>query len=76
MQTRGILLYVLLQDKLALDLVTTKNTDATWEGTACIPYSYFPPLVTKFNAFDIHGEGGGRIYEALYPSNGLAEPDL
>jgi len=73
MQTRA---YVSLQDKLALELLTIKNSDATWEGTAYIPYSYFPPVVTKFNAFAIHGEGRDRTYEALYPSNGLAEPDL
>lgn len=66
----------LLQDKLALDLVTSKLSDGTWEGTAYIPYSYFPPLVTKFNAYAIHGEGNSRTYEALYPSSGLAEPDL
>ena len=66
----------LLQDKLALDLVTSKLSDGTWKGTAYIPYSYFPPSVTKFNAYAIHGEGNNRTYEALYPSSGLAEPDL
>ncbi|XP_065886090.1 UPF0462 protein C4orf33-like [Dysidea avara] len=65
-----------IKDKLALDLITTKNSNATWDGTAYIPYSYFPHLVTKCNAFAIHGEGGNRTYEALYPSNGLAEPDF
>ena len=65
-----------MQDKLAIDLVTQKHSSGTWQGTGYIPYSYFPPSVTKFNAFAIHGEGTNRIYEALYPSSGLAEPDL
>uniref|UniRef100_A0A803TGX4 Uncharacterized protein n=1 Tax=Anolis carolinensis TaxID=28377 RepID=A0A803TGX4_ANOCA len=39
----------------------------TWNGTAIIPWSYFPPGVDKMNSYAIHGSGIGRIYEALYP---------
>ncbi|CAJ0940685.1 unnamed protein product [Ranitomeya imitator] len=39
----------------------------TWEGTALIPWEYFPPSVDRFNAFAIHGSGPKRTYEALYP---------
>ena len=49
-----------------------------WQGEAIIPSSYFPPKVSKFNAYAIHGEAEGRIYEALYPvTNGAyPNPDL
>lgn len=59
-----------------MDLVTHTYSNGTWQGTGYIPYTYFPSAVTKFNAFAIHGEGTNRIYEALYPASGLAEPDL
>ncbi|XP_015261416.1 PREDICTED: UPF0462 protein C4orf33 homolog [Gekko japonicus] len=38
-----------------------------WNGTAIIPWDYFPPSVDKMNSYAIHGSGTGRIYEALYP---------
>jgi len=38
-----------------------------WQGEAIIPASYFPPNVSKFNEFAIHGEGDDRIYESLCP---------
>ncbi|KYO47353.1 UPF0462 protein C4orf33 homolog [Alligator mississippiensis] len=38
-----------------------------WNGTALIPWRYFPPGVDKMNAYAIHGSGIGRTYEALYP---------
>ena len=41
--------------------------EAKWEGSAFIPWSYFPPNVTKFNLFAIHGSKDERSYEALYP---------
>ena len=32
----------------------------TWAGAASIPGGYFPTHVTRFNAFSIHGQGGGK----------------
>lgn len=40
---------------------------STWEGRAYIPQDYFPPNVTKFNGYAIHGSGDARQYESLYP---------
>jgi len=39
-----------------------------WTGSALIPTGYFPPKITKFNAFAIHGTDDSRVYEALYPA--------
>ena len=41
-----------------------------WTGEARIPADYFPPNVTLFNAYAIHGTGEDRAYEALYESSG------
>ncbi|XP_055131887.1 UPF0462 protein C4orf33 homolog isoform X2 [Symphalangus syndactylus] len=41
--------------------------ETKWEGKAYLPWSYFPPNVTKFNSFAIHGSEDQRSYEALYP---------
>ncbi|XP_054410476.1 UPF0462 protein C4orf33 homolog isoform X3 [Pongo abelii] len=41
--------------------------ETKWEGKAYLPWSYFPPNVTKFNSFAIHGSEDKRSYEALYP---------
>ncbi|XP_076430155.1 UPF0462 protein C4orf33 homolog [Peromyscus maniculatus bairdii] len=41
--------------------------ETNWEGIAFLPWSYFPPKVTKFNSFAIHGSNDRRSYEALYP---------
>ncbi|KAF4011881.1 hypothetical protein G4228_004168 [Cervus hanglu yarkandensis] len=41
--------------------------ETKWQGSAYIPWSYFPPNVTKFNSFAIHGSKDKRNYEALYP---------
>ncbi|XP_054845463.1 UPF0462 protein C4orf33 homolog [Eublepharis macularius] len=38
-----------------------------WNGTAIIPWEYFPPGIDKMNSYAIHGSGIGRMYEALYP---------
>uniref|UniRef100_A0A8C4WGB6 Uncharacterized protein n=1 Tax=Gopherus evgoodei TaxID=1825980 RepID=A0A8C4WGB6_9SAUR len=52
-----------------------------WNGTALIPWRYFPPGVDKMNSYAIHGSGIGRTYEALYPiprediEQGQAGPD-
>lgn len=67
-----------LQDKLDLNY-TAEIDDAskTWKGSAIIPLEYFPPEVTKFNAYAIHGSENGRQYEALYPaSKDFHTPDL
>jgi len=67
-----------LQDKLDLNY-TAEIDDATktWKGSAIIPLEYFPPEVTKINAYAIHGSGNGRQYEALYPaSKDFHTPDL
>nr|XP_022320679.1 UPF0462 protein C4orf33 homolog [Crassostrea virginica] len=53
--------------QLPLQFSSSINTD-TWTGTAFVPASYFPPKITKFNAYAIHGSGTGRTYEALYPT--------
>ncbi|KAH0516975.1 Glyceraldehyde-3-phosphate dehydrogenase [Microtus ochrogaster] len=41
--------------------------ETNWEGIALLPWSYFPPNVTRFNSFAIHGSNDRRSYEALYP---------
>ena len=67
-----------LQDKLDLNY-TAEIDDATktWKGRAMIPLEYFPPEVTKINAYAIHGSGNDRQYEALYPaSKDFHTPDL
>uniref|UniRef100_A0A2L2YBX4 Uncharacterized protein n=1 Tax=Parasteatoda tepidariorum TaxID=114398 RepID=A0A2L2YBX4_PARTP len=46
---------------------TAQITGNSWTGVAKIPKSYFPPNVTHFNAYAIHGTGDGRTYEALFP---------
>ncbi|XP_041360125.1 UPF0462 protein C4orf33 homolog [Gigantopelta aegis] len=38
-----------------------------WTGTAHIPADLFPPQVTKFNAYAIHGTSSARTYLSLYP---------
>lgn len=46
-----------------------------WWGEATIPRAYFPPGVTKFNAYAIFNEGEARQYEALYPFNNAGPKD-
>ncbi|KAG8505390.1 UPF0462 protein C4orf33 [Galemys pyrenaicus] len=41
--------------------------ERTWEGRAFLPWSYFPPGVSRFNAYAIHGSADQRRYEALCP---------
>jgi len=56
---------------LAMQFHSTIKGDH-WHGEAIIPEEYFPPRVTKFNAYAIHGSGLNRTYESLYPTpNGL-----
>jgi len=47
----------------------------TWTGEARVPGSYFPPDVTRWNAYAIHGTGESRTYEALFESSG-PQPDF
>ena len=47
----------------------------TWSGEARIPLDYFPPDVSLFNAFAIHGSGEQRKYEALFEVSG-PQPDF
>jgi hypothetical protein len=56
----------LLQQELALSFEVYRG-ETKWEGKAFLPWSYFPPNVTKFNSFAIHGSKDNRSYEALYP---------
>lgn len=59
----------MIKDKLALNYTaTTDSVHKTWKGKAVIPVDYFPPGVTKVNAYAIHGSGDSRQYEALYPA--------
>ena len=47
-----------------------------WRGEARLPRDYFPPDVTLFNAYAIHGtQDTDRFYEALYESSG-PQPDF
>ena len=36
------------------------RSNGTWSGKASIPVGYFPLHLTRFNAFSIHGQGGGK----------------
>lgn len=54
---------------------TIDKAEKSWTGEARIPASYFPPNVSKFNAFAIHGVEEGRTYEALYEVSG-PQPDF
>ncbi|CAH1777584.1 unnamed protein product, partial [Owenia fusiformis] len=56
-----------LKHSLPVDY-TSKINGSTWTGLARIPLNYFPPNVTMFNAYAIHGSGNQRMYEALYPT--------
>lgn len=57
---------------------TSSINNGNWTGCAFVPASYFPPKVTKFNAYAIHGSGAGRVYETLYPASAKKhiEPDF
>ncbi|GAB1287501.1 UPF0462 protein C4orf33 homolog [Apodemus speciosus] len=52
--------------ELALSFKVSRG-ETNWEGEAYLPWSYFPPNVTHFNSFAIHGSHDRRVYEALYP---------
>lgn len=54
------------KEELPLEFDVTR-TETKWEGTAHLPWNYFPPGTNKFNAYAIYGSGEHRKYEALYP---------
>lgn len=60
--------------------ISVQNTFEGWNWRSVfeIPLAYFPPNVTKFNAYAIHGSGDDRHYEALYPvtDGSEDEPDF
>ncbi len=60
--------------------LTVQNTfeGSAWRSVFEIPLAYFPPNVSKMNAYAIHGSGTDRHYEALYPvtDGNDAEPDF
>lgn len=66
-----------VKDKLPLTTYTATIEGDRWTGEAILPRDYFPPGVTKFNAYAIHGEGENRVYESLYPATGgETKPDF
>lgn len=49
---------------------TLANGGETWKCELEIPLAYFPPKVTRFNAYAMHGQqsdAAGRRHEALFP---------
>merc|ERR1719370_2255796 len=65
-----------IKHSLPLDYTATIDVDKKrWTGEARVPGSYFPPDVTLWNAYAIHGTGDTRTYEALFESPG-PEPDF
>ncbi|GAB6023205.1 hypothetical protein CHUAL_008024 [Chamberlinius hualienensis] len=57
-----------IADCLPLQYEASINSStSTWEAKALIPKDYFPPNVTQFNAYAIHGSDPARAYESLYP---------
>ncbi|XP_013417302.1 UPF0462 protein C4orf33 homolog [Lingula anatina] len=65
------------KDKLPLQF-SANIEDKKWTGSALIPLPYFPPKVTKFNAYAIHNCNKERHFEALYPVDAgkHTEPDF
>ncbi|KAF2364534.1 hypothetical protein FHG87_004712 [Trinorchestia longiramus] len=65
-----------IASELSLDYAVDLRQEGTdgqpgvWSGSALIPASYFPPNVTRMNAYAIHGVDADntRTYEALYPA--------
>uniref|UniRef100_A0A915K3M9 Uncharacterized protein n=1 Tax=Romanomermis culicivorax TaxID=13658 RepID=A0A915K3M9_ROMCU len=49
-----------------------------WRSTFEIPLAYFPPNLSKFNAYALHGLGPERKYDALFPvtDGTYDEPDF
>ena len=66
----------LLRHTLPLEYTASIDRETmTWRGEARLPRSFFPPDVSLFNAFAIHGTGEERKYQALYEVSG-PQPDF
>lgn len=66
----------LAKDELSLEYEGKINRETMrWTGFAKIPEAYFPPCVTRFNAYAIHGTNSNRVYEALYPAENGKHPN-
>ena len=71
-----VLLFSFYRHTLPLEYsASIDNSTNTWSGEARIPKEYFPPDVSLYNAYAIHGTGHDRVYEALYESSG-PQPDF
>ncbi|XP_042233602.1 uncharacterized protein LOC121873859 isoform X3 [Homarus americanus] len=63
-----------IKHSLPLDFLVTERTmpienkPGIWKGSAMIPPGYFPPNVTRMNAYAIHGVDDARDYQALHPA--------
>ncbi|KAJ8316698.1 hypothetical protein KUTeg_005750 [Tegillarca granosa] len=57
----------MIKDKLDIEYKASLDNEGFWTGEAVIPGELFPPKVSKFNAYTIHGSGDTRVYQALYP---------
>ncbi|KAJ8298387.1 hypothetical protein KUTeg_024918 [Tegillarca granosa] len=57
----------MIKDKLDIEYKASLDNGGFWTGEAVIPGELFPPKVSKFNAYTIHGSGDTRVYQALYP---------
>jgi hypothetical protein len=65
-----------IKHSLPLDYSSSIDRESmTWTGRATIRGSYFPPNVTKFNGYAIHGTGEDRVYEAVFEVSG-EQPDF
>lgn len=64
-----------VRHSLPLRVATSIDSAQKWYGDAIIPAEYFPPKVTKFNAYAIHGVGDKREYSALYPATDAKSSD-
>ncbi|XP_064084860.1 uncharacterized protein LOC135200292 isoform X1 [Macrobrachium nipponense] len=58
-----------IKHSLALDYFAVRDeATGTWKGSAMIPPDYFPPKVSRVNAYAIHGVDDQREYQSLYPA--------
>ncbi|GAB1601412.1 UPF0462 protein C4orf33 homolog isoform X3 [Argonauta hians] len=57
----------MVTQQLPLQIIT-EIKNSRWRGVAYIPEDYFPPNITKFNSYAIHGTGENKTYLSLYPT--------
>ncbi|VDP02273.1 unnamed protein product [Soboliphyme baturini] len=55
-----------LNDDLELEVQNVFEGN-TWRSVFEIPLAYFPPKVSRFNGYALHGSGKNRHYEAVHP---------